>query len=139
MAATKAGLHITLSYNSNAMAGYLDTASIEAVVKELIATVLTSTGEVKIPGVPNWTITIGGPWSKALDDILGPDMVSPPDTPSRTLVVVYGPSGSTVTLTWTASGDVGSFISNYKVIGNNPNELMKWTGTLTVSGAPVRS
>ncbi|MFN8493137.1 MAG: hypothetical protein U0350_36375 [Caldilineaceae bacterium] len=137
---TKAGTHITLSYNSNALAGYLDQVSIEAVVKELIATVLTSTGEIKIPGVTNWSIPVGGPWSKAVDDILNPDAVSPPDSGGlRTLVAVYGPSGSTVTLTWTASGDVGAFVGNYKVIGNNPNELMKWTGTLSVSGAPTRS
>lgn len=140
MGATKAGRHITLSYDSIDLEDYLDQVSIEMIVKELIATVLTSTAEVKVPGVVNINIPVGGPWSKTLDDALGPDAIDPPESGSlKDLVAVYGPSGSQVTLTWTASGDVGAFVGNYKVIGNNPNELMKWTGQFSLSGQPVRS
>lgn len=134
MAFAKGAGNLTLSYNSVALAAYMDTASIEATVKELITTVLTSTGETKIPGVANWSIPVGGPYDKTLDDALCPDAISPPST-LRTLVAVYGPSGSTVTLTWTAS----SFIQNYKVAASNPTDLIKWTGTLAVSGVPTRS
>ncbi len=126
----KAATNITISYNANALAGYLNDASIEAIVKELDTTVLTDTGQTKIPGISNWTITIGGPWSSALDGFLAPDAISPPAT-LRTLVVVYGG----VTLTFATN----AFISNYKVNASNPTELITWTGTLSVSGIPVRS
>lgn len=134
MAPVKAAGNVTVTYNSVALTGYLDDVSIEAVVKELITTVLSSTGETKIAGVPNWSLNIGGPWDVALDNALGPDAVSPPAT-MRTLVVTYGVSGSVVTLTWTTN----AFIGNYKVNVSNPTELIKWTGTLAVSGSPVRS
>jgi hypothetical protein len=130
----KAAGNVTLTYNSVALTDYLDDISIEAVVKELITTVLSSTGETKIPGVANYTLNIGGPWAKALDDALAPDAITPPTT-MRTLVAVYGVSGSTVTLTWTTN----AFIGNYKVNASNPTELIKWTGVLAVSGVPVRS
>lgn len=123
--------NLTLSFNSNALAGYLNDTSIEAIVKELITTVLTDTGETKIPGLPSWNITVGGPWSSTLDGYLAPDAISPA---MRTLVAVYGG----VTLTWTASGSVGSFIANYKIVGN-PDNPIAWTATLAVSGIPVRS
>lgn len=130
----KAAGNITVSYNSNALASYLNSASIEAIVKELVTTVLTDTGETKIPSIANWNIQVGGPWAKALDDILGPDAVSPPSS-LRTLVVVYGASGSQVTLTWTST----AFIGNYKINFTNPTELATWTATLAVSGVPTRS
>lgn len=130
----KAASNITVTYNSVAITDYIDDVGIEAVVKELITTVLSSTGETKIAGVPNWTLNIGGPWAKALDDAVGPDAVTPPAS-MRTLVVVYGASGAQITLTWTSN----AFIGNYKVNASNPTELIKWTGVLAVSGSPVRS
>jgi hypothetical protein len=126
----KAAGQVTISYNSNALAGYLNDASIEAIVKELDTTVLTDTGQTKIPGISNWDVNIGGPWASALDGFLAPDAISPPAT-LRTLVCVYGG----VTLTWTTN----AFISNYKVNASNPTELITWTGKLSVSGVPVRS
>lgn len=125
--AIKSAGNVTVSYASNALAGYLNDASIEGIVKELVTTVLTDTGETKIPGLPSWNITVGGPWASALDGFLAPDAISPA---LRTLVVVYGG----VTLTWTST----AFIANYKVVGNPDNALM-WTGTLAVSGIPTRS
>lgn len=119
--------NLTLSYNSNALAGYLNDVSIEAIVKELITTVLTDTGETKIPGLPSWNIGVGGPWSSTLDGYLAPDAISPA---LRTLVAVYGG----VTLTWTSN----AFIANYKIVGN-PDNPIAWTGTLAVSGVPTRS
>lgn len=128
--AIKAAGNITVSYNSNALAGYLNDVSIEAIVKELITTVMTDTGETKIPGISNWTINIGGPWSATLSGYLAPDAISPPAT-LRTLVIVYGG----VTLTWTTN----AFIGNFKESFSNPTELATWTGQLAVSGVPTRS
>ncbi len=91
------------------------------------------------PGAPSFSIDIGGPWSKTLDDFLRPDVLTPPDT-LKTLVYFVGPSGSRVTYTWTASGTTtGAFISNYTINADNPMGDITWSGTLTISGSPVIS
>lgn len=133
MPATKAAGNITLSYNSNALAAYLNQASLEAVVAEIETTVLSSTAQEKIPGLGAWSVPVGGPWDSTLDGYLGPDAISPPAT-MRTLVAVIGPSGSQVTYTWTSK----AFISNYR-IQTEPAGAITWSGTLSVSGAPTRS
>jgi hypothetical protein len=132
--AVKTQGNITVTYNSNALQSYLNTQSIEAIVNEIDTTTLASTGMEKIPGPSGWTVNIGGFWAVALDNILGPDAVSPPST-LRTLAVVIGASGSTVTYTWTTN----AFISNYSINASDPNGVWTWTATLAVSGVPTRS
>lgn len=132
--AVKTQGNITVTYNSNALTAYLNTQSLEAIVNEIDTTTLASTGMEKIPGPSGWSSNIGGFWAKALDDILGPDVVSPPST-LRTLAVVIGASGAQVTYTWTSN----AFISNYRVDASDPNGVWTWTATLAVSGVPTRS
>lgn len=132
--AVKTQGNIIVNYNSNALQSHLNTQSLEAIVNEIDTTTLASTGQEKIPGPSGWTVNIGGFWAKALDDILGPDMVSPPST-LRTLFVTIGASGAQVTYTWTTN----AFISNYRVDASDPNGVWTWTATLAVSGVPVRS
>lgn len=126
--------NITVSYNSNALAGYLSQASLESIVAELDVTNLASSAAEKIPGLGNWSIPVSGFWAPALDAILAPDSISPPTT-LRTLVVVIGVSGSTVTFTFTSA----AFISNYRISADSPSAPITWSGTLSVSGNPVRS
>lgn len=125
--------NISVSYNSNALAGYLNQASLEAIVNEIDVTDLASAANEKIAGLANWSVPVGGFWDSTLDGYLGPDSVSPPAS-LRTLVVVIGPSGSQVTYTFTSA----AFISNYRVQAE-PTGAITWSGTLSVSGAPVRS
>jgi hypothetical protein len=136
--AIKSLLNIVITYNSNAMAAHLDQASLEATVETIDTTTFASTAQEKTPGATSYSIPVGGPWSKALDDILGADTVSPPST-LRTFVYQIGPSGNRVTYTWTGSATVGAFISDYKVVADDPMGVVKWTGTLTISGAPTRA
>lgn len=125
---------ITVTYNSNALTAKLNQASLEAIVNAIDTTNLASSAGEQIPGLTNWSVPVGGLWDSTLDGYLGPDAVSPPAT-LRTLVVVIGPSGSTVTYTWTSN----AFISNYRFGADSPGAALTWSGTLAVSGAPVRS
>jgi hypothetical protein len=139
MARTKALQNVGITYDGDNLQSHLNTASLEAVVETIDATTFASSAQVQGPGAPSFSISIGGPWSKALDDFLRPDAITPSDT-LKTLVYFVGPSASRVTYTWTASGsEVGSFISNYTINADNPMGDVVWSGTLTVSGAPTIS
>lgn len=125
--ALKSPGNITVTYNSNAITGYINDANLNAVVKALPTTVLTDTGETQIPGLPSWTFDCGGPFGSTLDGYLGPDVITPT---MRTLAVVYGG----VTYTWTSN----AFVSAYKLTGN-PDNPIGYTATISVSGVPTRS
>jgi hypothetical protein len=135
--ATKGLQNIALTYNSNAMAAHLDSASLEAVVNAIGTTTFASAAEETSPGATKYSVPVGGPWSKALDDILGADAVSPPST-LRSLVYQVGPVGNRVTYTWTGSATVGAFVADYKILADDPLGNIKWSGTLNISGAPTR-
>lgn len=136
--AVKTLQNIAITYNASSMAAHLDQASLEATVETIDTTTFASAAQEKTPGATSYSIPVGGPWSKALDDILGADTVSPPST-LRDFVYQIGPSGNRATYTWTGSATVGAFISDYKVQADDPMGTIKWSGTLTISGAPVRS
>jgi hypothetical protein len=106
----------------------------EAIVNAVDTTNLASTANESIAGSASWSIGIGGQWSLTLDGYLGPDAVTPPST-LKTLVVVIGAAGSQATYTWTTN----SFLSNYTVDASDMQGVITWSGTLSVSGPPVRS
>lgn len=138
MARTKALQNVSVSYNGSSLQAYLNQASLEATVEAIESTTFASAAMEQGPGAPSFSVSVGGPWSKALDDILRPDVITPPDT-LRTLIYYVGPAASRVTYTWTGSATVGAFISDYTVNADNPMGDITWSGTLTVSGAPVIS
>lgn len=131
--AVKASGNVLVVYNSNALTAFLNQASIEGIVAELDVTNLASTAGEKIPGLGSWSVPVGGFWTSVLDGYLGPDSLSPPSS-LRTLVVTIGPSGAQSIYTFTSA----SFISNYR-INAEPSGAITWSGTLSVTGAPVRS
>lgn len=130
--AIKSNPNLTLSYAGTALAAYLDQASIDAVVEAVETTNLASTATETTPGNTTWSSKIGGSWAKALDDVLGPDAVTPGTL--RTCVIVVGASGAQATYTWTSK----AFISNY-TIDAKAGDTLKWSGTLNLTGSPVRS
>lgn len=131
--------NVTVSYNSVNLTPYLNQASLENTVEAIDTTTFDSDGKENAPGTPGFSISVGGPWTKALDDALGPDAISPPEATLRTLVHTVGPTGAKVIRTWTGSATVGAFISNYTVDASDPMGMITWSGTLSVSGAPVRT
>lgn len=132
--AVKSLTNVQVTYDGDSLEEHLSQASLEGIVAEIDVTVLSSTAGEKIAGLGNWSVPVGGFWSSVLDGYLGPDAVSPPST-LKTLVVVLGPSGSQVTYTWTTN----AFLSSYRVSADNPGGAITWSGTLSVSGNPVRS
>lgn len=129
---TKSNPNVDLTYISTNIAQYCDAATMDAVVEAIKTTNLASTAEETTPGDATWTYKIGGPWAKALDDLLGPDAVSPGTL--RTFVAAIGAAGSVATYTWTSK----AFIANYSV-DTTAGQNIKWSGTLNLTGSPVRS
>lgn len=135
---TKSLKNVSVSYNAVDLTPYLNQASLENTVEAVDTTTFDSDGKENAPGAPGFSVSVGGPWAKAVDDALGPDGASPPDT-LRTLVYSVGPTSGKVIRTWTGSDTVGAFISNYVIDASDPLGNIMWTGTLTVSGVPVRT
>lgn len=135
MAATKGAGNSTVTYNSNALTNYVNDVSLQNTIKELESTHLGSTAESADPGLASFSLQIGGDWNSTLDGYLGPDSLT---GTKRTTVITFTANGATVTYTWTASGDVGGFITNYQP-KSAANDKMTWTATLRLSGLGVRS
>jgi hypothetical protein len=130
--------NVGVTYNALNLIPYLNQASLQATVQAVDTTNLGSTGQEQSPGAPSFSVPVGGYWAKELDDVLGPDAISPPTT-QRTLVVSFGPSGSKVIFTWTGGTYTGAFISDYQIQASDPLGQLTWSGTLTCSGAPART
>ncbi len=138
MARTKALKNVSLTYNAVDITPYLNQASMQNAAEAIDTTVFSSDGKENTPGSPNYSFSVGGPWEKALDDVLGVDAGSPPTT-LRSLVYSVGPTSGKVIRTWTGSTTVGAFISDYTIDASDPNGAIVWSGTLTISGVPVRT
>ena len=127
--------NVIVNYNTQDITGACNTAQLAATVNEIETTTLASTGKETTPGQTEWTIDCGGPWSAALDNICGPDVVTPPATKRNASIQFGTASGNKVLYTWTAA----AFISSYAVDASNPSEALNWSGTLVLSGAPART
>lgn len=130
--------NMVVTYNSQNVTANLDQASLEITAEAIETTNLASAAKENTPGASSFSVPVGGFWSKALDDIIGADAVSPPAT-LRSLVVQIGPVGNRATYTWTGTATTGAFVSDYKIEVSDPMGMITWSGTLMVSGAPTRS
>ena len=99
---------------------------------QIDVTTLGDTGKVNIVDAAEWSINIGGPWHPTLDALLAVDVITPGT--KRNAVVTYSNGTSTVTYTWTANAEVGSYS-----ITPTAGGAITWSATLTLSGAPVRT
>lgn len=135
MTALKGAGNATVTYNSNALTNYINSVDLANVIAELESTHMGSTATSSDAGLVSSTLNMGGDWNSVIDGFLGPDSLT---GTKRTTVIVFGPSGSQVTWTWTASGDVGGFVTNYQV-QSPANGKQTWTAQLRLSGLGVRS
>lgn len=126
--------NVQVVYDNTDITQYLNQQSMEAIISEIDTTNLTSDGAEKIAGLGNWTVNVGGLWELALDNVIGPDAVTPPET-KKDLVVSLGKTGAQVHYEW----EENAFIGNYRASFDNPNSASTWTGTLAVSGVPTRT
>lgn len=132
MAATVGKGNITVSFNGTAITSYCNQAQLEMVVAELEATNFGSSGVESDPGLTTYTVSMGGDWAKALDNLLGAAAMSPT---KANAVITVGSSTNQVTYTWTGA----AFVSSYSFNANNPTEKITWSAKLNLSGAPTRS
>jgi len=130
----KAMSNVIVIYDSTDITAACNTAQLAAAVNEIETTNLASTGKETTPGQSEWTIDVGGSWSKALDDEFGADIVEG-QTNKKNCSIQFGPLTNRVTYTWTAK----AMVSNYTIDASNPSEALNWSGTLTLSGAPARA
>lgn len=133
MAAVKSESNVAVTYNSNAITAYCNSADLQAAIDRLEVTDLASTGKEYITGVGEWTISLGGYWDSTLDGYLAPDAVTPGT--KRTGVIAFTDSGdTTVTYTWTSNAEIQDYQITSAVGG-----AIEFTATLALSGAPTRS
>jgi hypothetical protein len=131
--AVKSAGNVTVSYNSNDLESYCDTAQIAAQLSTIDVTNLASTAAEWLTGFADWSIPIGGPWDATLDGFLAPDAVTP-GTKRDCVMTLTDAASTTITYTWTANAE----IQDYNIT-SAPTEAIKWTATLKLSGAPNRA
>ncbi len=132
MSARKSRGNTAASFNGTAITAYCDQADLDATINQIETTNLASTGAESTAGDPKFSIKLGGMWDAALDAVLGPEAVTPGT--KRTAYIAYTGSSATVTYTWTSNAE----IENYAITSAVGN-MIKWTATLALSGAPTRT
>lgn len=135
MAAIKSAGNSAVSYNGNAITNYCNQSDLANTIAELESTHLGSTAQTADAGLPGFTLNIGGDWGATIDGYLGPDSLT---GAKRTVIVSHVDGATTITYTWTASGDVGGFITNYQ-IQSPANGKKTWTAQLRLSGLGIRA
>ncbi|KKN74775.1 hypothetical protein LCGC14_0386680 [marine sediment metagenome] len=133
MAKVKSAGHVAVTYNSNALTSYINSASMQAALNTIDVTDFASTANEWLTGFAEWTIPMGGQWDPTLDGYLAPDAVTPGT--QRTCVIAFDDGGTTVTYTWTSNGE----IENYSVDASDPSGVIMFSCDLKLSGAPNRS
>jgi hypothetical protein len=125
MAAVKGAGSVTVTYNSNNITAYVNSAAIAASIAELDTTDLASTAMEYIPGLADFTVSLEAPnWDATLDGYIMPDLLTPAQ---RTLAIAYSDGTNTVTYTWTSA----SFLT----AGTLSAEA---TGLVSLSGISIR-
>lgn len=119
------------------LTAYLKIGDLTGTTEQLDTTSLADDHPTSEPGATTWQIGLEGPLTKALDDLLGKDALSPPAT-KRDLLITIGETGNATTYAWTGTADVGAFVSRYRVGPNVQFGEVPFRADLAVSGAPVR-
>ena len=133
--AVKGAGNVTVTYNSNALTNYINTASISASIAELDTTDFGSTAMEYIPGLADWTCSVEVTnWDSTVDGYIMPDIVTPGTL--RTLSVVFtDASSNTVTYTWTDN----AFLTSGDIGGDATAQIGISGITIRCLGAPVRT
>lgn len=133
MAAVKTEGKVVVTYNSNNITAYCNSADLQAAIDRLEVTDLASTGKEYVTGVGEWTISIGGYWDSTIDGYLAPDAVTP-GTKRTASIALTDAGATTVTYTWTTNAEVQDYS-----ITSATGGVIEWSATLALSGAPSRS
>lgn len=126
---------VIVRYNDVDITAACNATQLAAAIEAIETTNLASTAVEKEAGAATWTIHCEGNWSKELDDVCGPDAVTPPASKRNSDITFGKTAGSKVKYAWTAK----AFMENYQIDASSPNEALGWSGDLNLSGAPVRT
>ena len=121
--------NVTVTFNAVDITQYCDSAALNMTAERLDTTNLASTGKESIAGDTEYSIPLSGNWSATLDTALAPEIIT--TGTKRTAVIAFDSGASTVTYTWTSLAE----IQDYSITGA-VGDFIKWSGTLSLSGAP---
>lgn len=122
--------NVTVTYNSNNITAYINEFELSQTVAELERTSLASTVMEYDPSIAEYTLTLNGDWAIALDNILGPDIVSPV---TRAVSIAIEDGASTVTYAWTSG-----FLTGFNISGSATDKITH-APSLRLSGPPTRT
>lgn len=136
MAARKSRGNITFTLNSVNITQYCTSTSLKAAANKLEVTSLAATAKEFIADDTDWSVDVQANWDNALDNVLGPLIVTP-GTKVPAVLAIAG-STATVTYTWAASGGNGAEVTDYSVDAG-AGEVLASAVTISMSGAPTRT
>ena len=98
---------------------------------------MASTAAGSAPGLPSYSLSLGGDWTKALDGSLGLDAMT---APRRTVSVKFTDElAAWVQYAWTNTGGYGyGFITGFNISGSATGKI-EHSPTIRLSGAPART
>lgn len=130
MAVRGAG-NITVTYNSVNITPYINTVELTAAVDELEATDLASTVAEYSPSLANYSLSLGGDWVQALDNVLGIDALTPIVRPC--IVKITDENGAWAQYSWTTA-----FITGFSISASATGKI-EHSPSLRLSGTPTRT
>lgn len=130
MAARGAG-NVAVTYNAQNMTAYIKSAELQATIQELEATDFASTAAEYSPSLAEFTLSLGGDWIQALDNILGVDAIVP--TVRACNIKFTDKAGAWVQYAWTTA-----FITGFNISASATGKI-EHSPSLRLSGVPTRT
>ena len=131
MAGTKSQGNTTLTWNSNALTGFLSNIQYSMNGQSIDVTTLGDTGKVSVSDSVEYQITGDLVITPTLDGYIAPYVG---DGTKRTLVHTFTDGTTTVTNTWTSNAEITSYTRTHAVCAAHVGQL-----TFSCSGAPTRT
>lgn len=130
MAVRGAG-NAVVTYNSQNITAYINSVELSATIQELEATDLASTVAEYSPSLAEYSLSLGGDWAQALDNILGVDAVAPTVRPC--VIKFTDETGAWVQYSWAVS-----FISGFSISASATGKI-EHSPSIRLSGTPTRT
>ena len=128
MAVRGAG-NVLVTYNSQNITAYLNSAELSATIAELESTNLASTQMAYSPSLASYTLSLEGDWAVALDSILGVDALTP--TVRVVSIKFTDETGANVTYSWNKCFITGFSITAGATDKTAHSPSLRMSGTVT--------
>lgn len=124
--------NLDILFDGSSIKGHIQSMTLQASVKEIDTTVISSTDVSKIGTSTTWDLTINGPWTNSLDDIFGAAISDDQDKVDCSILL--GQGLFQVAYDWTSS----AFVSSYRV-EPDLDGIIRYEAKITLNGAPDRT